>query len=451
MSYRTTPVATSSMPPGIPYIIGNELAERFSFYGMRAILMVFMTQIIRNHAGAPDLMQEAEASKWIHWYVGGVYFTPLIGGLLADLWLGKYRTIVSLSLVYCLGHLVLALDDTRTGLFWGLTLVAIGAGGIKPCVSSHVGDQFGSRNSHLLPRIYNWFYFSINFGSVFATLLTPWLMKHYGPHAAFGVPGILMFIATVIFWLGRRQFAHIPPQHRQFLEELRRPEVVRSLLGLMSIYLFIAMFWSLFDQTASRWVSQAARMDLHLFGYEVLPDQMQGVNPLLVMPMIPFFSMVVYPLLGRVFKLTPLRKIGIGFVLAALSFVIPAMVEIWIAAGEKPTIWWQVLAYALLTGAEIMVSITSLEFSYTQAPPRLKSMVMALYYSSVFLGNAFTALVNASIEHSGLKSELAGAAYYWFFVKCMVVTTVLYAFASMFYRGRTYLQDAPSNPHPAAG
>ncbi|GEP41595.1 POT family MFS transporter [Brevifollis gellanilyticus] len=450
MSYRTSPAPLTTMPPGIPYIIGNELAERFSFYGMRTILMIFMTQSLMTHGGAKDIMSEAEASTWMHYYMAAVYYTPLIGGLIADLWLGKYRTIISLSMLYCLGHLILAIDHTRTGLFWGLACVALGAGGIKPCVASHVGDQFGSGNSRLLPRIYNWFYFSINFGSFFSTLLTPWLMKHYGPHVAFGVPGILMFIATVMFWMGRNSFAHIPPQPKMFMEELLRPAVLRSLAGLVMIFLFIAMFWSLFDQTASRWVAQATRMDLHMFGIEVLPDQIQAVNPLLVLVMIPLFSLVIYPWTNRVYQLTPLRKICIGFAVAAVSFVIPALVESWIAAGEKPSIWWQVLAYVLITGAEIMISITSLEFSYTQAPARLKSFIMALYYFGVGLGNTFTSLVNKSIEKAGIASSLTGAGYYWFFVKCMAVTTVIFVFVAMFYKGRTYLQDDKDVVSPGA-
>lgn len=450
MSYRTSPASLTTMPPGIPYIIGNELAERFSFYGMRTILMIFMTQALVNHEGMKDVMSEPEAAKWMHIYMGAVYLTPLIGGLLADLLLGKYRTIISLSLLYCVGHLILALDNTRSGLFWGLSCVALGAGGIKPCVASHVGDQFGSGNAHLLPRIYNWFYFSINFGSVFSTLLTPWLMKHYGPHVAFGVPGIFMAIATVVFWMGRNSFAHIPPQPKVFWQELTRPDVLRSIAGLLMIYLFIAMFWSLFDQTASRWVTQATRMDLHLFGIAVLPDQIQAVNPLLVLTMIPLFSLVIYPFLGRFITLTPLRKICIGFAVASTSFVVPAFIETWLTAGAKPTIWWQVLAYVLITAAEIMISITALEFSYTQAPARLKSFIMALFYASVFTGNLFTAAVNASIEKTGLSSSLNGAAYYWFFAKCMAVTAVLFIFVAMFYKGRTYLQDDKDVISPGA-
>lgn len=444
MPYRTAPEATSRMPRGVPYIVSNEFAERFSYYGMRAILMVFMTTVLRNHAGAPDLMGKEEASTWMHAYMAGVYYTPLVGGLIADLWLGKYRTIISLSLVYCLGHLVLALDNTRDGLFWGLTLVAIGAGGIKPCVASHVGDQFGKTNAHLLTRVYNWFYFSINFGSTFSMMLTPWLLREYGPHVAFGVPGVLMLAATVVFWMGRNVFAHIPPQPRRFLDELRDKSFLRSLAGLALIYVFVAMFWSLFDQTSSRWVDQAQHMDLHMFGIAVLPDQIQSLNPILVMTMIPVFSLWLYPTLGRMVEMTPLRKISAGFFIAVLSFVIPAFVEGWIAQGERPSIWWQAAAYVPMTAAEILISITCLEFSYTQSPPRLKSFVMSVYYLSVALGNTFTSLVNFSIERAGLTSSLQGAAYYWFFVKCMVVTAVLFVFAAKFYRGQTYLQEEES-------
>ena len=439
--YRTAPLATKGMPPGIPYIIGNEFAERFSFYGMRAILMVFMTTALMKHGGAKDLMNEAEASKWIHTFISAVYFTPLIGALIADLWLGKYRTIIGLSVIYCLGHLALALDNTRGGLFLGLTLIAIGSGGIKPCVSAHVGDQFGQSNAGLLPRIYNWFYFAINSGSLLSMIITPWLLQHYGPHIAFALPGVLMFIATVLFWMGRNDFAHIPPQPKKFLEELLQPAFLKSLAGLAVIYVFVAVFWSLFDQTASRWVTQAEKMDRHLFGLEVLPSQLQSINPLLVVALIPLFSLWLYPALGRVVKVTPLRKLSVGFFVAIPSFIIPAWIETQIAAGALPSVWWQILAYVFITAAEILISITCLEFSYTQAPARLKSFVMGLYLCSVSLGNFFTAAVNSWIEHSKGGSALDGAAYYWFFVKCISVTAVLFVFVAMFYKGQTHLQE----------
>ncbi len=155
--YRTRPVASPERPRGIPYIIGNEAAERFSFYGMRAILVVFMTQYLMSSSGQPALMSADEAKGWFHLFVSAVYFTPLLGALLSDMVLGKYRTIIVLSLVDCAGHFALALDDTRLGLALGLGLIALGAGGIKPCVSAHVGDQFGPSNRQLLSRSFGWF------------------------------------------------------------------------------------------------------------------------------------------------------------------------------------------------------------------------------------------------------------------------------------------------------
>jgi POT family proton-dependent oligopeptide transporter len=403
------------MPPGIPWIIGNEAAERFSFYGMRTILVVFMAKylfLLDGRGGIP--MSEAAAVEHYHTFVGWVYFTPLLGALLSDIFLGKYRTIILLSVVYCLGHAALACmgnwGNSPGWLLAGLLLICLGSGGIKPCVSAHVGDQFGSSNRHLLSRIYNWFYFSINLGSFVSTLLTPWLLEWYGPHWAFGVPGVLMAVATVLFWMGRHKFVHVPPGGMKFFRELFSSEGLIALAKLIPLFLFIAVFWSLYDQTGSSWVFQAGQMDLHFLGVRWLESQIQAVNPILILIFIPLFALVIYPLVQRVFTLTPLRKIGIGFFLAAASFALTALVQSWIDAGRSPSIGWQFLCYILITAAEIMISIVGLEFSYTQAPRNLKSMIMSLYLLSVFAGNMFTAAINRFIQIPGPASEQCEAA-----------------------------------------
>jgi proton-dependent oligopeptide transporter, POT family len=190
---------SDKMPKGIPFIIGNELAERFSYYGMKTILTVYMTTYLMDAAGKPAVMGPEESKVWFHLFVTANYFFPILGALLADILWGKYRTIIVLSVVYCAGHLALAMDETRLGLSLGLTMIAIGSGGIKPCVSAHLGDQFGEAHKHLLSKAYNIFYLSINLGSIVSTLLTPWLMRHYGPSVAFGVPGALMILAAFVF------------------------------------------------------------------------------------------------------------------------------------------------------------------------------------------------------------------------------------------------------------
>jgi POT family proton-dependent oligopeptide transporter len=215
-------------PPGVPYIVGNEGAERFSFYGMKAILKIYLIALYIRFVDEATLPAEAMASatarstEVVHLFVAGVYAFPLLGAILADRLLGKYRTIFWVSLIYCAGHAVLAVAGrfgamaeytaAEMSMYLGLGLIAIGSGGIKPCVSANVGDQFTSGNAHLVSKVFQTFYFIINYGSFFSTILTPLLLRYFGAEVAFGVPGILMGIATLVFWLGRKKFVQVPPR-----------------------------------------------------------------------------------------------------------------------------------------------------------------------------------------------------------------------------------------------
>ena len=354
MQYRTKPDETEGMPRGIPHIIGNEAAERFSFYGMKAILAVFLSQYLFLMDGAGGKpMDEARATGLVHLFNAAFYITPIIGAILADVFFGKYKVIIGLSIVYCAGHAALAMmghfGHSEYWMIGGLVMIALGAGGIKPCVSAHVGDQFGSLNSRLLPRIFNWFYFSINLGAFASTLLTPWLLEWYGPHWAFGVPGVLMAIATFIFWLGRKRFAHVPPGGMGFLTEAFNREGLYAMLKLAPVYLFVAMFWALFDQTGSTWIFQSQDMDRNFLGFQWLPSQIHG--------------------------------------------------------GSRPNIAWQIAAFGLLTAAEILVSIVALEFAYTQAPRKMKSFIMCFYLAAVAVGNIFVWGVNQYIQIPSAAQE----------------------------------------------
>ena len=437
----TAPVASTTIPEGIPYIVANEAAERFSYYGMRAILVVFMTRYLMDAAGQPAAMTENEAQGYFHLFVSAVYFMPLFGALLADGVLGKYRTIIFLSLIYCLGHFVLALDHTRLGLLLGQGLIAIGAGGIKPCVTSHVGDQFGASNQQLMARVFGWFYFAINLGAFAAMLLIPWLLAHHGPSVAFALPGVLMLLATLVFWNGRYRFVHIPPAGMHFVKTMLSRTGLGTLGKLASIYVFTAMFWALFEQIGSSWVLQAQKMDRHLFGVELLPSQIQAANPLLIMLLTPLFTYLVYPALNRLLEMTALRKMAMGMFLTVAAFAIAAGIQMRLDAGSIPSIGWQLLAYVLLTAAEVMISITCLEFSYTQAPNAMKYFIMAFYFLSIAIGNLFTSAVNFLIQNPDGSSKLAGASYFWFFTLLMLITALLFLLVIRRYREKTYLHE----------
>jgi len=391
------------MPKGIPYIIGNEAAERFSFYGMKGILVIFMTQYLFMLPGSSsEPMANAVAMKHYHLFTTAVYFFPIFGALLADIVLGKYLTIMLLSVVYCAGHGVLAMMGSTAWLELspgivlaiGLILISVGSGGIKPCVSAHVGDQFGQQNSNLLEKVFGWFYFSINTGAFLSTLLTPWLLEWYGPHLAFGIPGVLMAIATFAFWKGRRVFIHIPAGGMAWFKETFSGVGLKAIIKLAIIFIFIAVFWALFDQTGSSWILQAEDLNRNWLGIDWLSSQIQAVNPIMILIYIPLFQFFVYPIINSVWKLTPMRKISVGLFVMVIGFAMVGIVQGWIDEGQRPSIGWQILAYAILTASEVMVSITGLEFAYTQAPKKMKSVIMALFLMSVSLGNLFTAGVN---------------------------------------------------------
>jgi POT family proton-dependent oligopeptide transporter len=459
-------------PKSVPYIIGNEAAERFSFYGMRSILPTFLVAQFFNPTRNPALqtIAEAQANEQTHFFVALAYAMPLVGGIMADWFFGKYKVILYISLLYCLGHLTLAMyDHNLSGFTFGLVLIAIGAGCIKSCVSANVGDQFDESNHHLMSKVYGWFYFSINAGSVFATILIPLIYNSYGSSWAFGVPGLLMALATLIFWLGRRKYKRVPPagiQKNNFVfisvyalanmgkkqkgmnwldvAKEKYPEEsvegVKSVYRVLMVFAFIPIFWAMWDQNLSEWVLQAQKMDLTIFGFTFFPEQIQTFNPIFLLTLIPVFTYGIYPFFERIgIKTTPLRRIGTGLFLTALSFVVIALIQQQIDMGGRPSVWWQILAYFILSAAEVLVSITGLEYAYTQSPKSMKSTMSAIWLLTVATGNIFVSMINNSISNQGFFAQLEGATYFWFFVGLMMVFFIAFILLSGRIQERSYI------------
>jgi len=523
----TTPTAdigqAAKLPRQIPYIIGNEGCERFSFYGMRNILVPFLISSLLL-AYLPEGGREGAAKDVFHTFVIGVYFFPLLGGWLSDRFFGKYNTVLWLSLVYCAGHACLALfEDSRGGFYTGLFLIALGSGGIKPLVSAFVGDQFDRSNKHLAKVVYDAFYWIINLGSFFASLLMPIFLREYGPSVAFGIPGVLMFIATLIFWSGRRQYVHLapaPPNPHSFLRVARTAlfarapgqgrtglavfgigvvlaltallwlvrddfviavllalglllafgglgasmqlerargvhpaeavDGVRAVLRILIVFALVTPFWSLFDQKASTWIIQGNAMvmphDLWWWPSALVkaPAQMQALNPLLVMLLIPFNNLVLFPVLRRMgVGITSLRRMGAGIVFSGLAWIGAGMIQLAIDGGDAVSIAWQIAPYALLTLGEVLVSATGLEFAYSQAPPSMKGTIMSFWLLSVSYGNLWVLITNAVVRGEAVTAHIAGTgltenAFLMFFFAAFALVTAL-AFA--LYARRYPMQD----------
>jgi len=436
-------------PPQVKYIVGNEACERFSFYGMLSILVLYMNEHL--------LYTEREATVYYHLFIMANYLTPLVGGFLADRFFGRYRTILSISFAYVLGHAVLAFWETRAGLLAGLSLVAVGAGGIKPCVSAFVGDQFPPSQRTLMQRVYGWFYWSINLGSGTAKLLIPFLLATVGPRIAFGLPGVLMAIALVVFWAGRPHYVMAPPSGPNphgFLRVVRDalsrlgtgkpgerwldlaahrhpPEAIegaRSVFRIVGVFAAVTVFWALYDQKGSTWVFQARQMDLWFMGRQLNAGQLQALNPFIVLLLIPAFNWGVFPFLERRgVSLAPLRKMTAGMFVTALSFAAAAVVQTAVEAGHPPHALWQLPQYLLLTIGEVLVSVTGLEFSYTQAPRSMRSTIMSLWFLAIFLGNSLTAVVASLVT-------ARGATMFWIFGGLMVLAALAFRLIARRYR-----------------
>lgn len=453
--------SNNKMPPQVKYIIGNEICERYSFYGMRSILTMFMIQYL--------LFTEPEAKGVYHLFVSSAYFTPIVGGYISDRFWGKYRTIMTLSLFYCVGHGILALMDSTAVtsiisskhlLYTGLFLIALGAGGIKPCVSANVGDQFTTRNQHLIKKVFHWFYLSINFGSFFSTLLTPIILDKYGSGWAFGIPGILMAIATFVFWMGRNQFVKVPPTGKNphgtlailmaafrnmgkgqgFFEGAKnehpsdKVDAVRAAFNVGKIFIPLIFFWSLFDQHGSTWVIQASQMNLHFMGYDFKPSQTSSLNPILVLILIPLFTTWVYPTVEKMgVQLTQLRKMSIGMFFAAVSFVFMALIQYKLDGGTQLNVAYQVFPYLALTIAELLISITGLEFAYTQAPRTMKSTIMGLWFLSISLGNLIAGVVAA-------WNKFEGGHFFMFFAALTFIFAIVFIFVARAYKMQNFVE-----------
>jgi POT family proton-dependent oligopeptide transporter len=511
---------TGRMPRQIPYIIGNEGCERFSFYGMRNILTPFLISTLLLFL--PEADRAGEAKHVFHTFIIGVFFFPLLGGWIADRLFGKYNTVFWFSLIYCAGHACLAIfDDNLKGFYFGLGLIALGSGGIKPLVVSFVGDQFDQTNKHKAKLVFDGFYWIINFGSFFASLLMPVFLKSYGPSIAFGIPGILMLIATIIFWMGKRKYVHVPPapaNPHSFMRVARTAlltqqagsarlglvmaaigavgavlmlampwildwdfvicactalvlviafggmgtsmqlerarklhpdeavDGVRAVLRILIVFALVTPFWSLFDQKASTWIVQANSMTQPTFSFfgnefKFLPAQMQAINPILVMLLIPFNNLVLFPAMRRIgIEPTALRRMTAGIAFTALAWIVIGAIQSNMDGGTPTSMMWQILPYAILTMGEVLVSATGLEFAYSQAPNSMKGTIMSLWYLAITVGSLWVLIVNKSVKNDVVMGYISQtgmgviAFQMYFFAAFAFVAAAIFGWYATRYR-----------------
>ena len=452
-------------PRSVLFIIGNEFCERFSYYGMKAVLPVFLTAKLG--------FSENKATTVIHSFNFMCYFFTLFGGILSDTWTGKFKTILCLSLVYCLGSAAMAASAFPStilgagvkvfGVALGLSLIGVGTGGIKPCVSTFGGDQFDAkRQARWLASYFSYFYLAVNLGSLLSMFLTPILRSDVhclGEEScyplAFGLPALLMMLATGIFVAGsffykrkgtngnevlgvakavrasirykaravRERWAGRPvPKastwYAYALLDGYTPEFmdgVRRVVQIIKVFTLV-LFWALYDQQGSRWTFQAMTMNglvkIGSWRATIKPEQIQIVNAILVILMIPCFNSWIYPILTRCgLPLSSVVRMGIGMGILIVSFVCAGLLQLIINQRSTlvpnpadPTtlmctdgclhVLWQLPQYVLISVAEVLTSISGMEFAYNEAPDTLKGVCQAIGLLCTAFGNLLVMLVS---------------------------------------------------------
>uniref|UniRef100_A0A3B3VNC1 Solute carrier family 15 member 1 n=1 Tax=Poecilia latipinna TaxID=48699 RepID=A0A3B3VNC1_9TELE len=368
-------------PLSIFFIVVNEFCERFSYYGMRAVLVLYFKYFLK--------WDDDFSTTIYHTFVALCYLTPILGAIIADSWLGKFKTIVYLSIVYAVGQVIMAVsaihditDGNKDGTpdnmtlhvalsMVGLLLIALGTGGIKPCVAAFGGDQFNEDQDKQRSTFFSIFYLSINAGSLLSTVITPILRaQKCGIHTqqqcyplAFGVPAALMVVSLVIFIVGSGMYNKTAPtgnimvkvfkcisfaiknRYRNRSSKIPKREhwmdwaeekydklliaQVKMVLKVLFLYIPLPMFWALFDQQGSRWTLQATTMDGNFVSF-----LLSTVNPILILIMVPVVDFIIYPLISKCkLNFTPLRRMTVGMFLAALAFVAAALVQLQIDAS----------------------------------------------------------------------------------------------------------------------
>jgi len=504
------------LSPRVLSILIMEAAERFAYYGFRAVLVLYFVNHL-HYSKTVAISLYAYTSFF-------AYFTPLIGAVIADVYLGLYRTILVFGVFYVVGLFVLTNaaylpehnKNSQYISFIGLFLIGIGTGGIKPCVSAfgaeqiqdayekgekkdeeedHVTEQESetitttnavvigaiknSSSDVLVQQFYSWFYFCINLGSVLSFAIIPSIRAHFGYGAAFLVPSVFIVFAMLCFLSKRNEYSitkpipvispstqqnssvpnnhglnqdvsssHVTPSllstfqilfilikaqcaeamkrgccknpnrntssnpsrheygvltysmsdnqttdsttiHLQTNYSSQQIEDAKAILRIIPVFIFLPLFWMLYDQNSSVWTLQATHLNL----YFLQAEQLGILNPILIMIFIPFFDGIVYPYAVRKgWNTSHLRRMVVGMFLLAVAFFASAMLQRAIHKTEeedrtKISVLWIVPQYVLLSVAEILVSVTSLEFAYSYAPSSMKALIMAMNLVTVSVGD----------------------------------------------------------------
>lgn len=383
-------------PPGLTILFLTQMWEIFSFYGMRVLLVYYMTKQL--------LMGQQQASLVYAVYTGMVYFTPIVGGVIADRWLGRRRAVVIGGAVMALGHFLM----TSEGAFYfALAAIALGNGLFLPSLPSQIDALYGADD----PRrrsAYNYYYVGINVGGLLAMLFCGWLGETYGWHYGFGAAGIGMGLGLVIYLLGGR---HLPPEPARVAVVAAAPVLARAdlrqrVLVLLSIALCVVLYRAAYEQTGNTIALWAdTRVDRGVGEFTIPFGWFNALNPAVVILLTPLLvaHWTRQARAGR--DLSSARKMSIGALGLAGCFLMLAAVDVSAGAAQVPWLWL-VLFFGLLTAAELFILPTGLGLFARMAPQGYGATTIAAWFFAAFGGNLLAGLLGM------LWSEVGPAVFF---------------------------------------
>jgi POT family proton-dependent oligopeptide transporter len=377
--------------------------EQFSYYGMRALLVYYMTK---------ELLLGQQASSFIYGaYTAFAYFTPIIGGAIADRWLGKRRAVIIGASTMAAGHFMMTFEP----LFYpALATIALGNGFFLPSLPSQINDLYKAGD----PRrgwAYNVYYVGINIGGFLAPLICGTLGEVYGWHYGFGAAGIGMVIGLVIYLAGGR---YLPPEQPRTKpatvpDDTRAAKLGRTYLLLFGIGLSVTIFRGAYEQVGNTVALWADTGIVRTAGAFVIPmTWFQALNPLLVILMTPPLLAWWHRRAKAGNETNPARKMSLGALIVGGAYLLLALVTL--VGGDERVSWlWLAAFFAILTFGELYILPTGLGLFARLAPPRLGATTVAAWFLVIFSGSLFAGLVGtlwSSIDRSAFFFILAGIA-----------------------------------------
>ncbi|WNJ21166.1 peptide MFS transporter [Pontibacter sp. G13] len=403
-------------PAGLFVLFFTEMWERFSYYGMRGILTLYIAASAT--AADPGLGWTTKDALWLYgWYTMLVYVMSIPGGYIADKFLGQKKTVYLGGLLLCAGHGVLAIPD-KTAFFIGLGLIILGVGCLKPNISTMVGGLYRPGD----PRRdsgFTIFYIGINIGAFLASIVVGLVAHEYGWHYGFGLAGIGMLLGQGVYMYGQRYLTHVgnfagASEDPEVIAAMKRPltkiEWDRIIVLLIS-FLIIIVFWAAFEQAGglmNLYTDAKVNRVIPLIDYTVPAAVFQSLNAGYII----LFGALVGAFWIRRAKAgkeaSSLFKMALGTIIMGLGFVFMmfASKEASAEAYGKAAMYWIFLAYFFHTIGELCASPVSLSFITKLAPVKYASIMMGVYFAATGFGNKLAGTIGESSQLEPFKGDL---------------------------------------------